>query len=1017
MDLAALITALGYLDAGRRWIPAARAEGTLAGSRMAWDRLHSYGAEGVIGTYVYQTSRDDALTPPQPAVFVAHADDEQEARLIHKRLWNTGSCPFLIVVLPGSVRVYAGFDYSPEDPKRALIANEPADALQDGVPESLRAFQARAIDSGRIWSDQARHLGSDTRVDFRLLNNLKELSRQLQLRYGLTRELSHALIGKYIYFRYLRDRRILDDEWLSVREIDPDAVFGRQATALGFEALAQALQDRFNGDIFPLPPNDGAWRVNGAIPFLAGVFHGDTPSGQLALDFAVYDFSYIPVELLSSIYEQFLKAEGKGEGDGVVYTPEVLAEYLLAELNVLHPLRLGNAVLDPCCGSGIFLVLAYRRLIGQLWQERGTRPSAKEMREVLQQSIFGVEKDGEACSITAFGLVLTLLSHLEPPELHANDGFQFPRLVGENIFHSDLFDPDCPVFREGRRFHWIIGNPPWTSADEQNSDHRMAIEWMQGLGERGQAVGERRLDEAFTWRAADLLEANGHAGLIIMATSLVNPSSAGYRRQFFSRHEVMRVTNFANLRRILFMGPEGKRAEAPAACLIYRSADPGRPKRPILHFGPFVADEIPVRSHGKRRRVWTITLYEGDIQEIAHSDAEEDLPGLWKVALWGTHQDRRTLGRLRRLLPRTLGDLIDSRGWTLENGVPYYRGRAARKEAFVPVRELRGALRLPDRPARRLSVDRAELKPLAPSEQAARRRHGLGIIAAPHLVVVPDGALFSDLDFVIPSPKVGISASRADAAILKAVALYLNSSIARYAHFFDSPSSGIYINTANKQGVRAIPIPDFSREQAARLADAYEVLKQEDGTATEAFPSQAGRATDLQAAIDTVVERTLGIPDSIGSVARDFIGVRYQLTEGKTGESASAPPAPQDLKAYGERLRLTLDDFARRHHRVTLAADREAVLATVTITEESAPIPVEVKAADGTAHAILAAVSEQHSQWAYVQRSVRVFDGPQAHIVKAARLLDWTPTQAVQDAADIVAEVLDRTTPREPATT
>ena len=63
------------------------------------------------------------------------------------------------------------------------------------------------------------------------------------------------------------------------------------------------------------------------------------------------------------------------------------------------------------------------------------------------------------------------------------------------------------------------------------------------------------------------------------------------------------------------------------------------------------------------------------------------------------------------------------------------------------------------------------------------------------------------------------------------------------------------------------------------------------------------------------------------------------------------------------------------------------------------------------AEEILHAVKEQHSQWAYVQRSVRVFDGPYVHIIKTARLLDWTRTQAVQDAADLISEVLDKTEP------
>jgi type I restriction-modification system DNA methylase subunit len=232
------------------------------------------------------------------------------------------------------------------------------------------------------------------------------------------------------------------------RGIQSDDVFGRQADPDNFLALANALQKQFNGDVFPLPADSNEeWQNNGAISFLARIFAGDVATLsngsleiQLALDFQAYDFSFIPVELLSSIYEQFLNDEERGDGDGVVYTPEPLADYVLAELQAVKPLQLTYRVLDPCCGSGIFLVLAYRRLIELAWQQHNRRPTPEELRQILTQSIFGVEKDREACYITAFSLLLTLLSHIDPPELQTDDGFQFPTLVGINIFESDFFN-------------------------------------------------------------------------------------------------------------------------------------------------------------------------------------------------------------------------------------------------------------------------------------------------------------------------------------------------------------------------------------------------------------------------------------------------------------------------------------------------------------------------------------------------------------------------------------------------
>ncbi len=1017
MDLNVLLQALGYLRSRRHWVTLEETDPRLAHHYRLAQRAGEEAGEGakVIGSYVYQTSLDDKLMPPRPAVFVAYAANEKQAGEIHKRLWNLGDCPFVLIVLPGSVRVYAGFNYNPDNPKRTIIANAP-DSLSSDLPNSLLPFHADAIDSGDIWQRQAKYLGSDTRGDYRLLANLKELSRLLQDRYDLVREVAHALIGKYIYFRYLRDRNILDDIWLAGHGIRPANVFGREATAQGFETLAEALQTQFNGDIFPLPTNDGRWRTNNAISFLASIFYGDTPEGQLALDFQIYDFSYIPVELLSSVYEQFLKDEGRGGNEGIVYTPEALADYVLAELDAVHPLQLTHKVLDPCCGSGVFLVLAYRRLIEKLWREQGDRPKAEAMKHLLQENIFGVEKDQEACFITAFSLILTLLSHLEPPELQANANFQFPTLVGSNIYHADFFDDACPVFQKELRFEWVMGNPPWAGADERNESHRHALNWIRKAAKSGREVGERRLDEAFTWRAGDALKEGGYAGLLVMATTLLKPSSSGYRKGFFNTFYVKRITNLSNFMRILFMGPEGKRAEAPAACLVYTKDSSAGHKEPILHFGPFVANQKPLSAKGQRRRAWTLAIYESDIQEIDYQDAVDDIPCLWKTALWGGYQDRRALRRLKKLLPNTLANIIAERGWLMCGGPHIKPLKQKSRGNFVPAPELEGQRILETKLLKtRFAITEEAVPFLEAERQFIEKRKGpkgLKLIPGPHILIAAEVAIYSDRDFAIPSPKVGIAASGEDADYLKAIALYLNSSVARYAHFLYNPIWGISIDTVNPETVGSIPFTHLSTEQIRKLAKAYDELASKEQTYLAGYAPLQSKPLNLQNEVDEKVDAILKIPESLSMVTREFMQVRYQLSKGKLGDTAAEPPTVDQLKEYAEQLRSQIDDFARRHHRITIQAGQQAIIATVEVTSEPNTLPIAVsRKQNASAKAVLEAVEEQHSQWAYVQRSVRFFDGPYVHIIKAARLLDWTRTQAIQDAADLISEVLDKTEP------
>jgi len=286
------------------------------------------------------------------------------------------------------------------------------------------------------------------------------------------------------------------------------------------------------------------------------------------------------------------------------------------------------------------------------------------------------------------------------------------------------------------------------------------------------------------------------------------------------------------------------------------------------------------------------------------------------------------------------------------------------------------------------------------------------LIPAPHILVTAEVAVYSDRDFVIPAPKVGIAASREDADYLKATAFYLNSSVARYAHFLHNPIWGISIDTVNPETVGAIPFTRLSTEQIRKLAKAYDELANREQAYRAEYAPLQGAPLDLQDEVDEKVNAVLKIPESLSMVARDFMQVRYQLSKGKLGSTASEPPTANKLKEYGEQLRSQIDDFTRRHHRVTIQTGPEAIIATVEVTSE--PHTLQVVVADkpnSVAKAALHIVKEQHSQWAYVQRSVRVFGGPYVHIIKAARLLDWTRTQAIQDAADLISEVLDRTEP------
>src|SRR5262249_53233939 len=87
---------------------------------------------------------------------------------------------------------------------------------------------------------------------------------------------------------------------------------------------------------------------------------------------------------------------------GVYYTPAPLAEHVvertigrLLEGETTRPVR----ILDPACGAGLFLVLAYRRLLA--WHAaRHGRLTMDQRARILLQGIHGVDIDPHAVKMT-----------------------------------------------------------------------------------------------------------------------------------------------------------------------------------------------------------------------------------------------------------------------------------------------------------------------------------------------------------------------------------------------------------------------------------------------------------------------------------------------------------------------------------------------------------------------------------------------------------------------------------------
>ncbi len=131
--------------------------------RKAQEECNLHGAYVLNGT-TFERSRGSV-----PTVFVCQAKNEQEAREIHRKVWNQNAVPFLLVISAGWVRLYPGFQYErsvSEDPLAGAMR-----VLQDfhNVTLQLGPIHASAIDSGIVWRELGSSVTPDRRVEWQLL--------------------------------------------------------------------------------------------------------------------------------------------------------------------------------------------------------------------------------------------------------------------------------------------------------------------------------------------------------------------------------------------------------------------------------------------------------------------------------------------------------------------------------------------------------------------------------------------------------------------------------------------------------------------------------------------------------------------------------------------------------------------------------------------------------------------------------------------------------------------------------
>lgn len=546
------------------------------------------------------------------------------------------------------------------------------------IQEKLHSYRREQVESGRLFEDE--RFGFDDRADRALVRDLGRVRKAL-LDDGLQPSYAHALIGRSIFIRYLEDRRILDEEyfrkvakgdketWPAILEkaaTDPTN-FGNQPifypyvlTNKAFTySLFNKLADDFNGDMFPIDHEEEKAVRESHLRILRRFLMGRTED---SLFFFAYRFDIIPIELISSIYEKFYSFQKKERREvGSYYTPSALADFVLAETLTDDVLAKNPRVIDPACGSGIFLVEAFRRIVRFRVGNARRSLTSDELRAILRDQIAGMDISSEAIRVAAFSLYLAMLHYLEPPSIQKNKRLPcltfatrkrtIPDQHFDILIASDAFTINNTVSNKRVRERFlsncadvVVGNPPWGAPPSNLPEDLQSDGGLAWCTSRNLSVGDRERSQTFLHRTLDLLKPGGRAGLLVSTGVFFkrHQNTKLFRNQWLGSVTLRKVVNFAAVRDAFFQngsapGDGRQGAIAPFAAVVFDNS----PAPPDHRFAYWSAKETAFV-----KRVQAVVLNWADVRAANQSQFERD-DTLWKIYWWGGNRDYNLIQRLR----------------------------------------------------------------------------------------------------------------------------------------------------------------------------------------------------------------------------------------------------------------------------------------------------------------------------------------------------------------------------------
>jgi hypothetical protein len=633
----------------------------------------------------------------------------------HRLAWNFARSPLLITLEPSRVLAWSCNVRPSHDPNatigeklaRKLVSCEitrldDSFAVQSpalGFEESAsRALHWINLLAGSHFKTHPNSFKTSERLDATLVANLLCVRNNLRDRLALRESRCHDLLARLIFIQFLfqrkdsegrpalhaaKLRKLADDGVLQNRHETLESLLGHYEDAYAF---FRWLNEHFNGDLFPgkaatAQEREREWaeeklevkenHLKRLADFIGGKV--DLSDGQ-GLLWQHYAFDTIPLELISSIYEVFV---GPPEVNKSYYTSSHLVDFMLDAVLPWNGKTSQLRVLDPACGSGIFLVKAFQRLVHRWRREYESEPKPTDLKKILQNQIYGVDINSEAIRVASFSLYLAMCDELDPRQYWSNDKL-FPLMRDRNLIGVDFFSEKSAPFRtkdDAQTFDVIIGNAPWGKGSAGPSGE--ARDWARV---HSWTVPGKDLGPLFLAKAANLVKPDGWVSMLQSSGILLNrtgPTQA-FRRKLLSTFCLDEVINLAAVRRVIFANAIGP------SCIVTFQPESPTDKSCFVYVTP--------KPQGTAEDGLKVVIEPHDIHVVSQSEAaSSDL--VWSALMWGGQRDLELVRRLAK--KQTVGDLVSEKTLATREGI--IRGKSKQREdAVILGRRILSAHEFPD---------------------------------------------------------------------------------------------------------------------------------------------------------------------------------------------------------------------------------------------------------------------------------------------------------------------------------